>query len=451
MSFELVLFIALGGLAIVFAIGMLLSDNAVHSALFLIGNFGCVAVLYIMLNAPFLGMVQIVVYTGAIMVLFLFVIMLLGAEETTDTTRRFRWLTGVATTLAISLLIALGAPLVLGGVNLPQAEGKAPFVRLLHIANVPDNPPLTVTIRGGSLAEPLVYEGVRFGDVTQFVTVEAETYTVLLTREDGSPVAPPSQVTLNNGQAVTLMASGEVNLETATFPQVVVVPNSLAAPDDRETRLLVYNGYNDTPVTLVDLGANRALDTRQRTVANADGTETTITAIADPILAENVAFSAIPVPSSYTSGTYNLAVINADNQVLTTIDDYELKRNTEQLVVIVPDADEPANVSGGFRPRVLLNALLATNTAATYGSPASVGQVLFTDYLLPFNIVGILLLVALVGVIVLTRPDGEKQDRRITRRRKVSRPLVSVISSQTGGDVVEESPQLEAPTPTAGD
>lgn len=451
MSFELVLFIALGGLAVAFAVGMLLSDNAVHSALFLIGNFGCVAILYLMLNAPFIGMVQIAVYAGAIMVLFLFVIMLLGAEQTTDTSRRFRWLTGVATTLAVSLLAALGAPLVLGGVSLPQAEAKAPFMRVLHIANVPDNPPITVTVRGGSLSEPLVYEGVRFGDVTNFVEVEAGAYSVALTRADGAPIAPPAQVNINNGQVVTLTATGEVNLETASFPQVVVIPNSVAPAPERETRLLVYNGYSESPVTLVDLGANRALDIRARTLTDAEGNTTTIDAIADPILAENVALNAIPIPSHYVSGTYTLAVVNTDKEVLKVIDDYELRRNTEQMIVIVPDADEPLSVVAGFRPRILRSAGLATTTSAPYGSPSSVGQVLFTDYLLPVNIVGILLLVALVGVVVLTRPDGETQERRVVRRRKVSRPLVSVISSQTGGDVVEDAPQLEAPKPSAGD
>lgn len=86
------LFLAVSFIA-VFAAGMMLTrQNAVHSALFLIVNFGCVAFLYLMLDAPFLAMVQVTVYTGAIMVLFLFVIMLLGAEVTTDTSGRTRWL-----------------------------------------------------------------------------------------------------------------------------------------------------------------------------------------------------------------------------------------------------------------------------------------------------------------------------------------------------------------------
>lgn len=74
-------FIFLAAIAIAAALGMLFSNNAVHSALFLVLNFATIAVFYIVLNAPFIAMVQITVYAGAIVVLFLFVIMLLGAER----------------------------------------------------------------------------------------------------------------------------------------------------------------------------------------------------------------------------------------------------------------------------------------------------------------------------------------------------------------------------------
>ena len=76
-----VLFLILATISVFAAISMLTSKNAVHSALFLILNFAAIAVFYLILNAPFLAAVQITVYAGAIMVLFLFVIMLLGAEE----------------------------------------------------------------------------------------------------------------------------------------------------------------------------------------------------------------------------------------------------------------------------------------------------------------------------------------------------------------------------------
>ena len=81
MTPDLLLFFFLALVAVVSALAMLSSTNAVYSALFLIVNFGTIAVFFLLLGAPFLAMAQVTVYAGAIMVLFLFVIMLLGAEQ----------------------------------------------------------------------------------------------------------------------------------------------------------------------------------------------------------------------------------------------------------------------------------------------------------------------------------------------------------------------------------
>lgn len=81
MTIDLILFLVLSLIAVASAFGMLLSRNAVYSALYLVLNFVTVAVFYLLLGAPFIAMAQITVYAGAIMVLFLFVIMLLGAES----------------------------------------------------------------------------------------------------------------------------------------------------------------------------------------------------------------------------------------------------------------------------------------------------------------------------------------------------------------------------------
>lgn len=80
MSLELILFFVLAIIAIATALGMLLSRSAVYSALYLVVNFVSVAIFYLLLDAPFIALSQIAVYAGAIMVLFLFVIMLIGLE-----------------------------------------------------------------------------------------------------------------------------------------------------------------------------------------------------------------------------------------------------------------------------------------------------------------------------------------------------------------------------------
>jgi NADH-quinone oxidoreductase subunit J len=99
-----IIFIPLALVAILAAIFMVRSHNAVHSALFLVLNFVTIAVMYLILNAPFIAMVQITVYAGAIMVLFLFVIMLLGAERLQGVSgdNRLQW--GMALLLGVVLL-----------------------------------------------------------------------------------------------------------------------------------------------------------------------------------------------------------------------------------------------------------------------------------------------------------------------------------------------------------
>jgi NADH-quinone oxidoreductase subunit J len=93
--------------AVAGGVGVVLSRNAVHSALFLLLNFASMALLYLLLGAQFLAMAQILVYAGAIVVLFLFVVMLIGNETVDDIVARGR---GVLRLLALVLAV-----LFLGG------------------------------------------------------------------------------------------------------------------------------------------------------------------------------------------------------------------------------------------------------------------------------------------------------------------------------------------------
>jgi NADH-quinone oxidoreductase subunit J len=95
-----VVFWVFAPISIASAVGMLLVRNAVHAALFLIVNFFTLAVMYLLLDAPFLFAVQIIVYTGAIMVLFLFVIMLLGVDRGDPVRDRLAWQRGLVYVLA---------------------------------------------------------------------------------------------------------------------------------------------------------------------------------------------------------------------------------------------------------------------------------------------------------------------------------------------------------------
>jgi NADH-quinone oxidoreductase subunit J len=125
MTPNLILFFSLAIVAVASALGMLFSRNAIYSALFLILNFATVAVFYIILEAAFIAMAQIAVYAGAIMVLFLFVIMLLGAERL-RATGTLAWQRPLAIILALILLAEAAYLLIFQVGGSPQAAGLLP-------------------------------------------------------------------------------------------------------------------------------------------------------------------------------------------------------------------------------------------------------------------------------------------------------------------------------------
>jgi NADH-quinone oxidoreductase subunit J len=129
---EAVAFWILGPISLAGAIGMVLLRNAVHSALSLVATMGSLGMFYLIEQGPFLGLVQIIVYTGAIMILFLFVLMLVGrdaSDSLVENLRGQRWaaaLFGIA--FALLVAISVGRAFRNGGgrpVNLdgPNANG----------------------------------------------------------------------------------------------------------------------------------------------------------------------------------------------------------------------------------------------------------------------------------------------------------------------------------------
>ncbi len=120
---EMILFIIFGAAAIATALVMVLQTNPVRSALFLVLNLFCVAVLYLLLNAWFLAAVQVLVYTGAIMVLFLFVIMLLNLGTPDREADRLR------PQQPIAVLSGLVLALIIGGVVLSPLPNPSPTLR----------------------------------------------------------------------------------------------------------------------------------------------------------------------------------------------------------------------------------------------------------------------------------------------------------------------------------
>ncbi len=472
---ESTLFIIVGLVAILAAAAMVLSRNAVHSALFLIVNFACVAFLYLLLDAPFLSMIQLAVYAGAIMVLFLFVIMLLGAERTTDTTRRFQRTMLGALLLAAVFLLVIGLPLVAGQFDLPAPKGASPIVRVAHAAT--DIGDVDIVVDGEVLAE-----SVNFDEATDFFSTEAGAHTITLRDHATGAALLDVEVELENGDVITVVAYG-----TGTDVDVALVEDDLSTVANDSGRLLLFNGYSDSPISLVDFGPNRELDVADmplndehgNVLVMAEGSIIKAPQVSDRVVIEalpygEAAFATLPA-GDYTLGyvvtntteitaypapadtdgsfvpaedTAVTVAIPQAQEVIRTERNYAVDRNTEVLLFLTGER----LADGRVRPFPLT---LVTDATPVFGGPEGIAQTLYTAYVLPIQLVAILLLVAIVGAIVLTKREEGESNRRLLGRRRVSKPLASVITSQTGTSPVAESrrelPGPETPSEASGD
>lgn len=114
MNFETIIFLVFGVAAVVSALFMVTRKNPIISAIFLILNFFTVAVIYLLLKAQFIAIIQVLVYMGAIMVLFLFVIMLLNLRDDSKFSEQINVKKLTSILLSILLVCVLGAAFYVG-------------------------------------------------------------------------------------------------------------------------------------------------------------------------------------------------------------------------------------------------------------------------------------------------------------------------------------------------
>ncbi len=138
MTGESIIFWTLAPLTVLASLGMLLVKKAVHSAILLAFVMIALAVFYLIQDAPFLGIVQIVVYTGAVMMLFLFILMLVGVDSSdslVENIKGLRWVaifTALAFAATLTSLIArssTGRPVV--GLDEANNEGNVQAIAFL--------------------------------------------------------------------------------------------------------------------------------------------------------------------------------------------------------------------------------------------------------------------------------------------------------------------------------
>lgn len=105
----LYIFLALAVISIASALMVVLTRNPVHSVLYLIFTFFVLAAQYVLLNAQFVAIVHLIVYSGAIMVLFLFVLMMLNLNQDTEPQKSLAWKLGGAAASGMMLVTLVGA------------------------------------------------------------------------------------------------------------------------------------------------------------------------------------------------------------------------------------------------------------------------------------------------------------------------------------------------------
>lgn len=407
MTADLVLFIVVAGVAILSAALMLVSRNAVHSALFLVVNLLCVAFFYLMLSAPFLAMVQVTVYAGAIMVLFMFVIMLLGADRVGGAVSKYRWIAPAAAALVSLFLIVAVIVVVQANTGALQPIPRAPEVRFSHVA--PDAPAIDVYLNAEPVASDLAY-----AETSAFAQVAAGDYNLLAFPAcvETDPALCPDPlatgVTPLIAVPVSLLAESDTSFVVAQNAsgalQLVSVPTDLTPLADENTwRLTVVNALPvDAPVSLVQLEPNDPANPRMLV----------------PDLAFGLASETLTLPR----GTLELAWRQGET-VVGSSRGLAPRTKTHELIVLAPERIPTADGGTTTRPRAI-RIDPAPNTRETFGSPQHIGHELLTAYLLPFEIVAILLLGTMVGAILLTREDVKRR----AERRKVVSPVARRIN-----------------------
>ncbi|SDE33649.1 NADH dehydrogenase subunit J [Blastococcus fimeti] len=205
---ETVAFWILGPVALAGALGMVFSRNAVHSALWLVNTMLALGVFYVIQEAPFLGAVQIIVYTGAIMILFLFVLMMVGRDSSDSVVETLRGQRVAATVLGIGFAGMVGAGiarategLVVTGLADAQPEGNIP-----------------------AIAESLFTDYLLAFEVTSALLITAALGAMVLAHIEREPGSRRTQKELSRARFLTERP------QTLPGPGVYARANSVAAP-----------------------------------------------------------------------------------------------------------------------------------------------------------------------------------------------------------------------------
>jgi NADH-quinone oxidoreductase subunit J len=243
---ETVVFWVLGPIALAGALGMVLSRNAVHSALWLVNTMLALGVFYVVQEAPFLGAVQIIVYTGAIMILFLFVLMLVGRDTSDSVVETLRGQRVAAIVLGIGFAGLVGAGIAEATRDMPVTglEGVQGGAGGAADGNVP------------AIAALLFTRYLLAFEVTSALLITAAVGAMVLAHIEREPGTRRTQKELSRARFLTDRP------QTLPGPGVYARANSVAAPallpDGRTAEETVATGIEAQEVDQMPRPTGRA-------------------------------------------------------------------------------------------------------------------------------------------------------------------------------------------------
>jgi NADH-quinone oxidoreductase subunit J len=206
---EAVVFWILGPVALAGALGMVFSRNAVHSALWLVLTMLSLGVFYVVQDAPFLGAVQVIVYTGAIMILFLFVLMLVGRDSSDSVVETLRGQRVAATVLGLGFAALVGA-------GIARATQDLPLIGLSRVQEENGNIP--------AIAELLFTRYLLAFEVTSALLITAAVGAMVLAHIEREPGTRHTQKELSKARFLTDRPS------TLPGPGIYARANSVISP-----------------------------------------------------------------------------------------------------------------------------------------------------------------------------------------------------------------------------
>ncbi len=241
-------------------------------------------------------------------------------------------------------------------------------------------------------------------------------------------------IALEAGQAYSIVLYGE-----GISPQFEVIPIDLSEPVNNDLgRVVVFNAFTSVgSVAVADISSDFILEQE----------ESENPALVVPEIAVGEASEAIEVEGgnpywgivsvAITPATADESEDQTAISLIVPMTEFVVEPKTSELVVF---AERRLTTDGSLS---LIAVPISVDSEFAFGSPQAIGESLFIQYVLPFEIVAVLLLAAMVGSIVLAQREDVKQKPGRSLRRKVSRPLTAVITAQTGSDVMHAVPELE--------